>query len=103
MSTNKFYYIAVLLEQLYGITLPDEEFEEIGLTAWNLIGNKRYRLYRYSACPDSEGKIELPCNADIIEAVTYDFEDWNYVTNDTPNGDTNSAYVESYIEVRKEF
>lgn len=103
MTTNKFYYVTVLLEQLYGISLPDEQFEEIALVAWNLIGNKRCRLYRYSAYPDSEGRIELPCNADILEGVTYDFEDWNYVTNMTPEGDLNSAYTEHYIEARKEF
>ena len=103
MTTNKFYYVAVLLEQLYGITIPDESLEEIGLVAWNYIGNKRCRLYRYSACSDSEGKIELPCNADIIEGITYDFEDWEYVTNSTPEGNLNSAYVEHYIEARKEF
>ena len=103
MTTNKFYYVAVLLEQLYGITIPDESLEEIGLVAWNYIGNKRCRLYRYSACSDSEGKIELPCNVDIIEGITYDFEDWEYVTNSTPEGNLNSAYVEHYIEARKEF
>lgn len=103
MTTNKFYYCTVLLEQLYGISLPDEQFEEIALVAWNLIGNKRCRLYRYQACPDANGAIELPCNVDILEAVTYDFEDWDYVTNTTPNGDINSAHTEHYIEARKEF
>ena len=103
MTTNKFYYSTVLLEQLYGISLPDEQFEEIALIAWNLIGNKRCRLYRYSACPDDNGAIELPCNADILEGVTYDFEDWNYVTNTTPNGDIGSAQTEHYIESTKEF
>jgi len=35
--------------------------------------------------------------------VTTNFEEWNYSTNDTPNGDINSAYAESYIEHRKAF
>lgn len=45
--------------------------------------------------------VELPCNCDIIEAVTYDFEDWRYVTNDTVNGDYQSQFIENYIEGRK--
>ena len=50
-----------------------------------------------------DGSIELPCNADIIEAVTYGFEDWNYTDNIKPNGDVNSAFTEGYIESRKAF
>lgn len=89
---------------LYDLELSPENFEEIGLIAWNFIGNKKVRLYRYCTkinCKDNS--VELPCNADIIEAVTYGFEDWNYTTNDTPNGDFNSQFVESYIEGRKLF
>lgn len=89
---------------LYDLELSPENFEEIALIAWNFIGNKKVRLYKYCTkinCEDNS--VELPCNADIIEAVTYGFEDWNYTTNDTPNGDFNSQFVESYIEGRKLF
>lgn len=101
---NDFHYGMSLMHTLYGIKMPEDEWEEIALVGWDLIGNKRTRLYRYSTCVSdcSEG-VQLPCNADIIEAVTTDFEEWNYSTNDTPNGDVNSAYVESYIEHRKAF
>ena len=101
---NKFYYALSLLETMYGVSMKEDEFEEIASVAWNLIGNKRTRLYRYSVCVDScsEG-IELPCNVEELEAVTTSFEEWNHTTNDTPNGDINSAFVESYIEHRKEF
>jgi len=50
---NDFHYAQTLMEMLYGINLPDDEFEEIALLGWNLIGNKRTRLYRYSVCVDS--------------------------------------------------
>ena len=89
---------------LYGLEMLPEDFEELGLIAWEFIGNKKTRLYKYCAelnCTNNT--VELPCNADIIEAVTYGFEDWNYTTNDTPNGDFNSQFVESYIEGRKLF
>lgn len=101
---NNFHYAQSLLQTLYGIEISEDEFEEIALVGWNLIGNKRTRLYRYSVCMNScQKEIELPCNADILEAVTTDFEEWNYSTNDTPNGDINSAFVEAYIENRKAF
>lgn len=88
---------------LYGLEMLPEDFEELGLVAWNFIGNKKVRLYKFSAELGCSRTVELPCNADIIEAVTYGFEDWNYTTNDTPNGDFNSQFVESYIEGRKLF
>ena len=90
---------------LYGLDLEEDEFDEIGLIAWERIGNKRVRTYRYCAnisC-DGDRSVELPCNCDLIEAVTYDFEDWNYTDNVKPNGDIDSAYVEGYIESRKAF
>lgn len=99
---NDFHYAQFLLEELYGIKLPDEKFEEIGLIAYQRIGNKRMKIYRYTVhMDDCVNYIDLPCNCDQIEAVTTGFEDWNYSTNDTPNGDINSAFVEQYIEYRK--
>lgn len=87
---------------LYGLNMTQEEFEEIGLIAWNKIGNRQTKLYRYRCKIDCETlTVELPCNCDEIEAVTYDFEDWRYVTNDTVNGDYQSQFIENYIEGRK--
>ena len=101
---NNFYYAETLMETLYGITMPEDVFEEIGLVSWNLIGNKRYKLYQYKVCVnDCNTPINLPCNADIIEAVTTGWEDWNHVTNTLPDRDITSAYTESYIESRKGF
>ena len=99
---NDFKYIYTVANSLYGLELEPEQFEELGLTAWNLIGNKTVRLYNYSAdisCDDLS--VQLPCNCDIIEAVTYNHEDWNYSTNKTVNGDYNSQFTEQYIEARK--
>ena len=101
---NDFHYGLSLLETLYGLSMSEENYEEVALVGWNLIGNKRTKLYRYSICvTDCSESIELPCNVDEIEAVTTDFEEWDYSTHDTPNGDINSAFVESYIEHRKAF
>lgn len=105
MTTNSFYYGMSLAQTLYGIDLKEEDYEEIGLVAWNLIGNKRTRTYRYRACMDAcdDNTIQLPCNCDILEAVTTGWEDWGNVTNITPNGDAYSGVTEQYIEHRKAF
>ena len=89
----------------YGIELSEDEFEEMALIAWQRIGNRRVRTYRYctSVTCDGDHSIELPCNADIIEAVTYGFEDWNYTDNIRVNGNLNSSITEQYIEGRKAF
>lgn len=101
---NDFHYGLSLLSTMFGIEMQEEDYEEIALIGWNLIGNKRVRLYRYSTCVTScdEG-VQLPCNLDELEAVTVPMEEWNYSTNDTPNGDIHSAWIESYIEHRKGF
>lgn len=104
MKLNDFYYAMSLLNTLYGINMQEDDFEEVALIGWGLIGNKRTRLYRYSTCvSDCDKGVELPCNVDELEAVTTGFEEWNYSTNDTPNGDINSAWTEEYIEHRKAF
>lgn len=104
MTVNPFKYALSLVKQLFDLDINPYDFEELGLIAWNFIGNRRCRLYRYTAKIDSDTlSVKLPCNADIVEAVTYSFEDWNYSTNSSPNGDLNSAFVEQYIEARKPF
>lgn len=101
---NNFHYAMSLLNTMYDMDIQEDQFEEIALTGWNLIGNKRTRLYRQKYCvTDCDKGVELPCNVDMLEAVTLGWEEWNYSTNDTPNGDWNSAFIESYIEHRKAF
>lgn len=101
---EKFGYAMFLANELYDLELLPDDFEEIGLVAFNRIGNKRQRLYRYCTEVDCEtNTIKLPCNCDEIEAITYGFEDWNFVSNMYPNGDSYSSWVEDYIEARKAF
>jgi hypothetical protein len=93
---QSFYTAMFQANMLYGVTLNPDDFAEIGLNAWNFIGNKNTRLYKYSvntSC-NNLGYIELPCNVDIIEAVVESGEDWNYVTNNSNYGDLGSALTE---------
>lgn len=101
---NNFNYGLSLLDLLYGVTLQEEDYQEIALIAWGLIGNKRTKIYRYQAhlkpCQDS---FDLPCNADILEAVTADFEDFGHAALDSPSEKYGSFEVEQYIEHHKAF
>ena len=55
MSTlNDFHYALTLAEMLYGVTIREDLGEEILLTGWNLIGNKRIKLYRYTTYVNSD-------------------------------------------------
>lgn len=104
MTTNNFYYALTLAEQLYGLNMQEDQFEEIGLLAWNQIGNKRCKLYRYSVCLNNcQREIELPCNCDILEAVTTDIEDFQHVSNVYNRSQPGSFSTEQYIESMKAF
>lgn len=106
MEQNNFHYGQVLLDMLYGIDMEDEEYEELGLRAWQLIGNKNIKLYKYCTEIDcTDNSITLPCNAVIdggeVEAVTASFEDWQTTSNKSNVGDLKSAYVEHVNEYFK--
>lgn len=103
MNKLNFHYVAVLLDMLYGVEIEDEELEELGLQAWDLIGNNNTRLYRFSTCMDSDNSIKLPCNVKSIEAVTTSYEDWNKTSSYSNHGDFRSASIENYIEAGKVF
>ena len=103
---NNFHYISVLLDMLYGMELEDDQVEELGLLAWNLIGNRNVRLYKISLCIDPrDNSVTLPCNAldngGCVELVTTQYEDWERVTNKSYWGDTNTSFIEHSIEAQK--
>lgn len=103
---NNFYYALSLLNTMYGVDMDEEDFAEIALVGWNLIGNKRTKLYRscktFEPC-EKEYKLELPCNCDILEAVTGDFEDFAFTSGVEPDGVPGSSDTEEYIEGHKAF
>lgn len=99
---NDFHYAYILLDQLYGVEMRDTDFEEVGLIAWNYIGNKRLRIYKAMADVNCEdGSVMIPCNAEIIDAVTGCYEDYQYTTNYTEFDNYDSSFTENYIEARK--
>lgn len=105
MKTYSFHTAYSQARELYGIELNPDEFESIGLIGWDRIGNKQFKLYKYQTVPIQnellEYYIDLPCNLDIIEAVTANYEDYQKTSNQFLTGQTQNGWIEGYIESRK--
>jgi hypothetical protein len=102
---NNFKYAISLAQMLYDIDINDmDTLIEIGLVAYNFIGNKNTHLVAEVVSVDYEtGLVKLPCKADFIEAITYpNSEDWSSTSNIKNNGDINTLNVEHYIERSKQ-
>jgi hypothetical protein len=100
---NNFKYAISLAQTLYDINVNDmDALIEIGLVAYNFIGNKNTHLVA-DIVDVKNGLVKLPCNADLIEAITDpQFEDWNKTSNLTNYGDITSSNIEQYVERSKQ-
>lgn len=103
--TNNFKYAITLAQMLYDIDINDmDTLIEIGLIAYNFIGNKNTQLNKEIVNVDQKsGLVKLPCKADLVEAITYpNAEDWSYTSNVKNFGDFNTLNIEQYIENSKQ-
>lgn len=91
--------------ELYGLELNPDEFETIGLIAWDKIGNKRTKLYKYEVSPTETESgsfyVDLPCNVDIIEAVVADYEDYQRTSSTQSIANFYNGWIEDLIDDRK--
>ncbi len=91
--------------ELYGLELDPDEFETLGIIAWDKIGNKNYRWYVYEVRPTKTEKgeiiVELPCNCDIIEAVVTNYEDFQRTSPMNISTANPNSWIESYVENAK--
>lgn len=105
MNQYSFHTAYTQARELYGLELNPDEFETLGMIAWDRIGNRQYKLYKYQVEPLQddldEWYVDLPCNVDIIESVTADYEDYQKTSNQHLAGHTQSGWIEGYIETRK--
>ncbi len=102
---NNFKYAISLAQMLYDIDINDmDTLIEIGLIAYNFIGNKNTQLKSEIVNVDQNtGLVNIPCSANLIEAITYpNMEDWNYTSSTKNYGDINSLNIEQYIEKSKQ-
>ena len=100
---SKLYHINSaypLVQSLYGIEADAESFEDLAMTAWELIGNRHTRLYRYVG--DTKNReLELPCNLDIIESVHIPINDAQVTSNRISYNNLDSIFIEGYIDAWK--
>lgn len=102
---NNFKYAITLAQMLYDVDINDmDTLIEIGLVAYNFIGNKNTSLKKTIVSVDRRsGLVKLPCDASMVEAITYpDAENFNYYSNVKNFGDYDKANVEQYIEKSKQ-
>ena len=96
-----FKYALTLAQTLYDVEGDTDDLIDIGLVAYDFIGNKETQLYKVQLnvnCLD--GSIQLPCGVDAIEAVTYcGLEDHS----NKPHEQQFSLNTESFIESQKAF
>lgn len=95
------HYAQFLADTLYGVESFPEDFEEMALIAYRMIGNKRTQFVGTCLPVDCDGLVQLPCTCEMLEAVTWGFEDWNFVTNKDVFGDLQSNFTEHWIEGQK--
>lgn len=85
-----------LANTLYDVNISEIEFEEIALNAWELIGTKHTRLYKFIA--DTEFcEIHLPCNCSVIESVTLPISDAQ-VSSPSDLSIESNIFTEHYID-----
>lgn len=97
MKLQNFNSVYSLANILYGTTLDPNNFEDIVLNGWELIGNKHTRLYRYTT-DTVDNRIELPCNVDVIESVHIPWEDAQMTSDITIFPRVDNEYYEQYSE-----
>lgn len=89
-----------LVKTLYDLEPDVEDFEDLALTAYDLIGNKHTRLYRYVA-DTQHRELELPCNAYDIESVHIPIVDAQVTSNKDIYHNFDSIAIERYIDAWK--
>lgn len=100
---SKLYHINSaysLVKTMYGFEPSTDDFEDLAMVAWQRIGNKHTRLYRYVG--DTKNKeLELPCNLVDIESVHIPLVDAQVTSSLSDYIMYDSVMVEHYIDAWK--
>lgn len=100
MKLHNFNSIYSVVNTIYGLTIDPNSFEDVALFGWEQIGARHTRLHRY-VTDTSNKRITLPCNVDVIEAVTIPFMDAQMTSNTEAYPQYYNQYVEQHIEAHK--
>lgn len=105
ITQNNFYAAYGYISDMYGINISEDMFETIGYVAWRKIGNRNTKTYKQQLIPEKSNGIgwfvELPCNLEILEAVTANYEDYQKTSSITNYPGVTSSPTENFIEYMK--
>ena len=98
MGLYSFYTAYTQLNDLYGVSLTPDEFENIGSIAYDKIGNKKTEL-KNETLDVVNHRVTLPCAVDSIEAVTACDLDYQRTSSSYDSyTNTYNSITEQYIE-----
>lgn len=89
-----------LAHTLYGVEPNQTEFEDIAINAWEKIGIKHTKLYKFRGCTSNQ-ELQLPCNVDLIESVHLPIPDAQLTSNKNVYNYTDTLFTEGYIDAWK--
>lgn len=91
-----FYTVLAHMGVMYGITMQEDQFENIAFHAWEHIGNKNSMLYTYHGSVH-DNRLELPPNVDIVEGVFSSMVDFRMKDN-VNRWDYTNLLVENFVK-----
>lgn len=97
MKKNNFKSVYSTANILYRTTMDPNDFEDIALNGWQLIGNRQTKLHKLTT-NTVNGKVSIPCNCEYIEAIFSNVNDAKISSNMIGNYDNRMQWVEDYIE-----
>ncbi len=101
MKLYNFYAAYNELITSYGIELTHDTFEEMGMNAWERIGN-RMMITKSVKLDIIDGIVTLPCDVDELEAITADYVEFKKSDTSKDHWAMHQEYyTEQYIERTK--
>lgn len=97
MKKNNFKSVYSTANILYKTMMDPNDFEDIALNGWQLIGNRQTKLHKLIT-NTINGKVNIPCNCEYIEAIFSNVNDAKISSNMIGNYDNRMQWVEDYIE-----
>lgn len=97
---NNFYAALSMANSMYDLNIDPATFEDVGLVAWDLIGNKQTKIYRYTTATEN-CRIKIPCNCEILEAVFTPYIEANDLNPHSATPDFYMQFAEQYTEAWK--
>lgn len=103
MNLLNFHYGILLLKQLYDIEISEIDYEELGLIAFNKIGNRRTFTITKEFNVGNNNLINLPCEATRVKAVYTTIQDYRTSSNKGDEDIVSSFSTEQYVGSLQEY